>query len=155
MAAATAPAPLRLLTGRGNGTDSGGRKVAKPPAFRRIAPSPPTWLSREAKAEWRRVAPGLQRLDLLKEEDRAAFTAYCETWAMYVDARRTIQREGLTYEARRGVIAHPCVSIVHNTGRELRLWASQFGLTPSAENALAKGGGDEEADNPFSAPESS
>ncbi|MEU1159001.1 phage terminase small subunit P27 family, partial [Streptomyces sp. NPDC005918] len=61
------PAALKLISGRGNGTDSGGRKVNPGPAFRRIAPNPPSWMSPEAKAEWRRVTPGLQRLDILKE----------------------------------------------------------------------------------------
>lgn len=147
---AAAPAGLRLLAGRGNGTDSGGRKVAPPPAFRRIAPDPPTWLPREAKAEWRRVAPGLQRLDLLKEEDRASFAAYCDTWSRYVDATRAVQREGLTCVAAQGVIQHPCVKIALSLSRELRLWANQFGLTPSAENALTRGGSAEDGDaNPF------
>lgn len=149
MSAVPKPAALKLLTGRGNGTDSGGRKVAPPPAFRRIAPSPPTWLSREAKAEWRRVAPGLQRLDLLKEEDRASLAAYCETWATWVDAIRTQQREGLIYEAKQGLIPHPSVAIARNAGRELRMWVQQFGLSPSAENGLTRGGLEDEAGNPF------
>ena len=59
------PAALKLIGGRGNGRDSGGRVVNPGPAFRRLPPKPPTWLSREAAAEWKRVVPGLQRLDLL------------------------------------------------------------------------------------------
>ncbi|MFY3807708.1 hypothetical protein ACOS9C_25865, partial [Escherichia coli] len=56
------PAQLKLINGRSDGRDSGGRAVNPGPAFRRIAPKPPTWLSTEAKAEWRRIVPGLQRL---------------------------------------------------------------------------------------------
>lgn len=150
MARPSQPAALQLLQGRGNGTDSGGRKVKTPPAFRRIAPKPPTWLSREAKAEWARVAPGLQNLDLLKEEDRGTLAAYCETWATYVEAQRTVEREGLTIEARQGKLAHPAVGIARNAGRELRAWAGQFGLTPSAEGSLGRAAEDEEdAANPY------
>lgn len=150
MARPAQPAPLQLLKGRGEGTDSGGRKVKTPPAFRRIAPNPPTWMSREAKAEWRRVVPGLQRLDLLKEEDRAVLAAYCETWSTFMDATRTVQREGLTIDAKQGTLPHPAVAIARNAGRELRAFAGQFGLTPSAEMALGKVNGDgEEDDNPF------
>lgn len=150
MARAAQPANLRLLKGRGNGTDSGGRKVAPPPKFRRVAPEAPEWLSPEAKAEWDRVIPELMRLELVKAEDRAALAAYCETWATFKDAVETVQREGLTIEAKQGTLAHPAVAIARNTGKELRAWANQFGLTPSAENALAvkEAGGDEEA-NPF------
>jgi P27 family predicted phage terminase small subunit len=143
------PAPLQLLHGRGEGKDSGGRPVKTPPSFRRIAPKPPTWLSREAAAEWRRVVPGLQRLDLLKEEDRATLTAYCETWATFVEATKTVRREGLTIEAKQGTLAHPAVAIARNAGRELRAFANLYGLSPAAEMALGKVTGGDDDDNPF------
>jgi P27 family predicted phage terminase small subunit len=153
------PANLLLFTGRGNGTDSGGRKVKTPPAFRRVAPNPPTWLTREAAAEWRRVVPGLTRLDLLKEEDRAVLAAYCETWSVFVLATRSIKERGLvvdTTTTTRGgdviekPIANPAVSLARNAGRELRAFAGQFGLTPAAEMALGKAADDgSEDDNPF------
>lgn len=145
------PAALQLLHGRGHGTDTGGRRVKAPPAFRRVVPRPPSWLSREAAAEWRRVVPGLQRLDLLKEEDRAVLAAYCETWATFVAATRVVHREGLTFEAKQGTLAHPAVGIARNAGRELRAFAGHFGLSPSAEMALGKVTDDgAEESNPFS-----
>ncbi|GGP55973.1 phage terminase small subunit P27 family [Streptomyces abikoensis] len=150
MAKAAAPATLRLLTGRSPGRDSGGRKVASGPSFRRVPPTAPEWLSEEAAAEWARVMPELSRLDLVKESDRAALAAYCEAWATFVEATRTVQREGLTIEARQGTLAHPAVAIARNAGREMRSWAAHFGLTPSTEQALARGGGDDgDEENPF------
>jgi P27 family predicted phage terminase small subunit len=153
------PAALKLIKGRADGRDSGGRAVKPPPAFRRIAPNPPTWMSAEAKAEWKRVVPGLQRLDLLKEEDRATLTAYCETWAQFVTATRMVNREGITTEvvsvSASGsetvrTVAHPAVAIASRAGRELRGYAAQFGLSPSSEQALARGADDgDEDDNPF------
>ena len=129
----TAPAALRLLNGRSEGRDSGGREVKPAPSFRRIAPNPPTWLPREAKAEWRRVAPGLTRLDLLKEEDRAALAAYCVTWAKLADAARDP-------DSRQFVAL----------SRELRSWAAQFGLTPAAESNVASRSDDGAGDpDPF------
>jgi P27 family predicted phage terminase small subunit len=149
------PAVLKLLTGRGNGTDSGGRPVKTPPNFRRVAPKPPTWMSREAKAEWQRVVPGLERLDLLKEEDRATLTAYCETWATFVEATRRVRQEGLTIEAKQGRLPNPAVGIARNAGRELRAFGNLFGLSPAAEMALGKVTGDGDEDNPFGSPTSS
>lgn len=144
------PAQLALLKGRGEGKDSGGRKVKEPPAFRRTPPQPPEWLSEEAAAEWARVVPGLTRLDILKEEDRATLAAYCETWASFVSATQTVAREGMTIEARQGTLAHPAVGIARNAGKELRAFAGQFGLSPVAEMALGRveDDGAEEA-NPF------
>lgn len=150
MARPSSPAALKLLKGRHEGVDSGGRKVKLPPKFRRVAPQAPDWLSPEARAEWDRVSPELSRLDLTKAEDRASFAAYCETWAVFVAATLVIQAEGLTIEAKQGRLAHPAVGIARNAGRELRAWAGQFGLTPSAENALAIGdAGDEGTDGAF------
>lgn len=153
------PAKLLLMKGRGHGTDTGGRKVKAPPSFRRLPPRPPTWLTREAAAEWKRVAPGLTRLDLLKEEDRAVLAAYCETWSMFVLATIDVKKHGLTRvqitETRDGEttekpIANPAVAIARNAGRELRAFAAQFGLSPAAEMALGKVPDDGEADtNPF------
>jgi len=59
-------------------------------------------LSPEAAAEWDRVVSGLQRLDILKEEDRAVLAAYCETWARFVEATRDVQANRLTITRKNG-----------------------------------------------------
>lgn len=164
-----APPKLRVLEGRGNGTDSGGRPVAPPPTFRRVAPKPPTHLSREAKAEWNRVVPELRRLDLLKAEDRAALTAYCETWATYCEAKRQVRapasRGGGIVVINRSIrkdgvettwmTKNPAVAVMENAGQQLIRFAREFGLTPSSEGELVgeAGRGDQTplaaGDNPF------
>lgn len=144
------PAQMLLLKGRREGQDSGGRKVPTPPAFARMAPEAPEWLSDEARAEWDRVVPGLVRLDLLKAEDRATLAAYCETWSTFKTATLTVEAEGQTYRAAQGRLAHPAVGIARVAGRELRAYAGLFGLSPVAERALGKTGEDDgKDDNPF------
>lgn len=149
MPKAAAPAALKLLTGRSPGRDSGGREVNPGPAFVRVPPEAPEWLTPEARAEWDRVLPGLSRLDLLKPEDRAALAAYCEAWATFRKATEIVEREGLTIEAKQGKLTHPAVGIARAAGREVRAWAAHFGLTPSTEQALARGADDGGDDNPF------
>jgi P27 family predicted phage terminase small subunit len=146
---AALPANVKLLHGRSEGKDSAGRPVKPVPKFKRVAPEPPAFLSREAKAEWRRVVPGLQRLELLKPEDRGALAAYCESWATFVEATKTVHEEGLTIEAKQGLLAHPAVAIARNAGREMRTWAGKFGLTPVDESALTVEVDDGGQDNPF------
>ncbi|MCV7222964.1 phage terminase small subunit P27 family [Mycolicibacterium elephantis] len=151
---AARPAKLLLLNGRSEGRDSGGRPVAPPPPFRREAPNPPTWLSREAKAEWRRVVPGLERLDVIKPEDRATLTAYCEAWSRFVEATLQYRREGavLVNEDSGRRYQHPALRIAHDAARQMLLFAHEFGLTASAEsriNAANLTAGDDE-NNPFS-----
>lgn len=153
------PAALKLIKGRAPGKDSAGRPVNPGPAFRRLPPEAPEWMQPEARAEWDRVVPGLARIDLLKPEDRAVLAAYCETWAVFVEASRTVAIEGLTNEVvtvsasgaeTTRTVANPAVAIARAAGRELRGFAAQFGLTPSSEQALSRGAddGDEEG-NPF------
>jgi phage terminase small subunit len=70
------PAGLKLLHGRSEGRDSGGRIVPQPPRFVRETPEPPNSLDDEARAEWDRVVPHLEALDLLKAADQAALACY-------------------------------------------------------------------------------
>lgn len=156
------PANLLLLNGRAEGKDSAGRPVATPPPFKRSAPNPPTWLSREAKAEWKRVAPALERLDLVKPEDRATLAAYCEVWSRWVSAIRDVAKTGISVrnEATRkdGTTSvwwtkNPAVAVAEQAESRLLQYAGQFGLTPAAERNVSKrddGRGEFEA-NPFAA----
>lgn len=154
------PAKLLLLNGRAEGQDSAGRAVPLPPPFKRSAPNPPTWLSREAKAEWKRVAPALERLDLVKPEDRATLAAYCEVWSRWVGAIRDVHKYGLTVrnEATRkdGTTSvwwtkNPAVAVAEQAESRLLQYAGQFGLTPAAERNVSKrdDSRDEFEANPF------
>lgn len=141
MSAPAKPANLKLLEGRGPGRDSGGRPIKPVPAFVRLAPEAPEHLSPEARAEWERVVPEMQRLELLKTVDRASLAAYCECWSRFVEARMTIAVDGMYLRDRDGspIKKHPAVLILEAASKELRAWAGQFGLTPAAEANLTAG----------------
>lgn len=136
---AAKPPALKLLNGRGNGKDSAGRPVPAVPKFAREAPEPPEWLTGEALAEWNRVVPQLESLDLLKVADAATLAAYCETWARYVSAVKEYQANGLTLinpdSGRVG--KNPAVSIAEAAATQLRALANDFGLSPAAERNIA------------------
>jgi P27 family predicted phage terminase small subunit len=51
-------------------------------------PTCPGWLKAEARAEWLRITPHLERLGLVSQLDRAALTAYCVAWGDLVWARK-------------------------------------------------------------------
>lgn len=148
------PAALKLIEGRGNGRDSGGRPIKQTPGFVRMAPEPPDFLPEEARAEWDRIVPELQRLELLKPLDRAALTSYCLIWQRLVDAQRDIAAGNLTTHGSQGqLVEHPSVKVFMAASKELRSWASEFGLTPVAESRLNVGKADDAgADNPFGSP---
>ncbi len=143
------PAPLKLLKGVRPGRDSGGRKVKTPPAFKRVMPTPPSWLGEEAAAEWRRVVPELQRLDMLKSADRGSLAALCEAWETFVTATREARKEPVQKLPGGRLLASPWVGIARAASRDYRAWAQEFGLTSSAEQALGHRGPEPDDDNPF------
>jgi P27 family predicted phage terminase small subunit len=53
-----------------------------------VAPSPPLSLDREARAEWRRVAPPLVQQRVLSLQDRGILTTYCDVWSERVRQRK-------------------------------------------------------------------
>lgn len=90
-------------------------------------PEMPEGLSPGAIAEWHRIVPTLVRLGLLaRVEDAAPLAAYCTAAALYLEASRVIEREGMGSVA--GVRA---TSQLLRLSAELRAWAARFGLTPS------------------------
>lgn len=130
------PAALKVLNGRSPGRDSGGRVVDPPPPFVRVAPPAPEWLPLEARAEWERIVPELDRLDFLKVSTRSSLTAYCLTWARLVEAQKTLAAEGLLAENSQGRVKHPLVNVVEAASKEIRSWCGEFGFTPSSEGRL-------------------
>lgn len=145
------PAGLKILEGRGNGKDSGGRPIKPAPGFVRLPPAAPDFLTGPAREMWDQVVGELQRLELLKPVDRAALTALCLTWARLCEAQEIVERDGLVLETERGPMKNPAVMIVENASKELRAWSGEFGLTPSAEGRLGISAPDSDADddNPF------
>lgn len=173
MAKAQEPAGLRLVKGRADGRDSGGRVVKPPPSFVRAAPEPPEWLPDDARALWARVVPELLRLSLTKPLDAESLTAYCLAWQRICDARRlardhsvyrveeirnsdgevtdviTHEGYGLLATNSQGIVRAPWTAIEEAASADLRKWAAEFGLTPSAEGKVSAVTDNGEESNPF------
>jgi P27 family predicted phage terminase small subunit len=110
----------------------------------------PDWLDGDARAMWEQVVPELQRLQILKPVDGAALAAYCQTWARFCAAQRTIAKCGMFVETERGPVKHPAVLIIEAASKELRAWSAEFGLTPSSESRIVKTEApDADDDDPF------
>ncbi len=130
------PKPAHLKTLEGN---PGKRPLkgnsAKP---RSVAPDCPDWLSPEAKAEWKRLAPELERLGLLTVLDRAAFSCYCQSYAHVVQAQAVLREHGTMYVTGSGrVRERPEVAIASSSLKLMRAFAVEFGLTPSSRSRFS------------------
>src|SRR3970040_350941 len=130
------PKPDRLKVLAGNPGKRPLKKAQAKPAAK--GPTCPEGLSPEARAEWRRVAPELVRRGLLTPLDRAAFAAYCQSYAHWQQCQRVVVKEGPLYLAAKGRLRErPEVDLARKDGQFRRAFAVEFGLTPSAQSRLS------------------
>jgi P27 family predicted phage terminase small subunit len=127
------------------------RRNKREPRPKAGVPGMPSWLSAEAKAEWRRVVPELARIGVLVVLDRAAIACYCTAYAEFVQATRTLEKEGhvidspITSRKRVTVdgkaewetvvigyrqVPHPAVRMQRTALTLARQFAAEFGLSP-------------------------
>ena len=122
------PLPTQIRILRGETRPS--RLNRKEPKPRPEAPNPPTWLSPEARAEWRRLDKALPS-GLLTSADRQVMSVAAETWARWVKATRQVNKLGILVEGDRGVVKNPACQIARDAEMTLRQCWSALGLTPS------------------------
>ena len=125
------PKPTKLHVLNGNPSKKNldtGEPKPKP-----IRPLCPSWLSKSAKREWRRMAPKLDRLGLLTEVDGEAFAIYCQAYARWKECEKYIDEYGIqnTNDAGTKTVA-PQVNVAHKYLAIIRHFCTEFGLTPSA-----------------------
>lgn len=126
------PTALKLITGN-PGKRALNQNEPKPTQG---APLCPSDLDPEAKREWRRVVPELDRIGMLAKVDRACLVCYCETWALYRVCQRKIVAEGPTYETDYGPKKRPEVAIASQCLAHIRAFCAEFGLTPSSRGRM-------------------
>lgn len=87
------------------------------------APSIPSHLSKEAKAEWRRVMPALIRRKILTTADLGSVEHYCIATGRVREIERLIQAAG-------GDIDPPLFRMQDKAMQTARQLAAELGLTP-------------------------
>ncbi len=140
------PPALKVLEG-----NPGHRPInTDTPKPRPIAPKCPSWLDPEARKEWRRVAPELERLGLLTGVDRAALAGYCQAYARWRQAEKVLDEKGLTFTTATGYEApRPEATIARQMMVQMRAFCVEFGLTPSARGRMTLPEVADDDDNPF------
>ena len=104
-------------------------------------PSCPSFLSGEAKREWRRISKELESVGLLTLVDRAALAGYCQAYARWRAAEELVAQEGLVYEytnknGSTNIVEHPAVKIARESMMLLKAFCAEFGLTPSSRTRI-------------------
>ena len=124
------PKALQLLKGV-DGKDPN-RINHDEPEHDNLSVAAPSWLGKVATAEWNRLAPSLSRTGILTTADKMALEAYCECYALFRKASKEIDKfadnpkdSSLDQNDRNWI------NIRNGAMKELRSWASLFGLSPS------------------------
>lgn len=96
------------------------------------APAPPSWMAAEAKAEWNRIVPALDRMGVLATVDRALLATYCSAWARFVQAEAVLKKDGLFSDAKTREAKHPLWQVWREAATQIRELAKELYLTPTA-----------------------
>ena len=101
------------------------------------APPAPSWLSKDAKNEWRRVLPVLVERRILTTADLASLENYCTAIGQVRETERLLQRDGSVIDVDGALKRHPAVGIQSDAMSRARLLAAELGLTPVSRSRPA------------------
>ena len=108
-------------------------------------PRMPSYLSPDARKEWRRLLPLLMSRGSLTAGDSQGLSLHCETFARWVKCQKQINEEGLMQtvsvldkhgEKVTRTKPHPCLKIAQDCERALRVSLASMGLTPQSREKI-------------------
>lgn len=101
-------------------------------------PECPEELSPAAKTEWARMVQELAPLKMLTALDRAALAAYCEAYALWLEAIAAIRKYGTMVKSPSGYpMQSPYVAIANRQAEIMMRIAGEFGFTPASRSRIA------------------
>ena len=96
-------------------------------------PTMPGDLPTEAKAEWRRVVPELERMAYITRLDRALLIRYCTAWADWLELDAQLAQTGRLVKGRDGNwVRNPLWLLRRDAEQTATELARQLGLTPDS-----------------------
>ena len=100
-------------------------------------PHAPAHLTKEARAEWRRVARRLHNAGVLTYVDRGVLAVYCQAYGRWAEAERALQLNGMMVETPNGYQQQsPWVNIANKAMEQMIRAARELGLTPASRSAI-------------------
>lgn len=129
--------PAEVLKLRGSWR--AGERERREAKFRQADVRCPRYLSKDAKALWKRIAPKLKAAKILSAADVTALEVLCELHADFRHARAMMAREGMTAVSDSGWISkNAWRQIADRAARDLLVYLSAFGMTPSSRSGVAR-----------------
>lgn len=124
--------------------ESNAKRHKKEPKFHRGAlPPPPGDIQGKAREEWLRISAELHNLGLLTSVDINLFGAYCNAYAIWIEAREKMATgDGLnefTLTTDKGnIIFNPLYNIARQAALDMVRFGSEFGFGPASRARVAQ-----------------
>jgi P27 family predicted phage terminase small subunit len=96
----------------------------------------PSDMDDEAKAVWRRVLRAMGPTGVLRSADTDALRCYCEAVSRYTQAARLYASSGPIVRRDGNLVKNPLHQVVRDNADEIRQFARELGLSPSARVGL-------------------
>ena len=103
---------------------------------------PPTWLSKDAKKEFKFLAQALLDIKQMTNTDVHMLAVYCDAYVEYVECGRIVDAEGIILEytntaGETNKIAHPALTKKKAAFDIMSKIAAEYGFTPSSRARIA------------------
>jgi P27 family predicted phage terminase small subunit len=97
----------------------------------------PSELGPLARQEWDRIVGELTSLGVLSVFDRGPLAAYCNAYALWIDATEAVQKFGAMIKSPNGYPTQsPYLATVNRQAEIMLRIASEFGFTPASRSRI-------------------
>ena len=98
----------------------------------------PTELGPVARQEWDRIAGALTAVGRLTVLDRALLAAYCNAYALWLEAVEALEKYGAVMKSPSDYpVQSPYVSVANRQAEIMMRIASEFGFTPASRSRIS------------------
>lgn len=103
-------------------------------------PGCPAHLLPDAKKEWKRITPELEKMRIISKLDRAALAVYCQAYARWVQAEnklKSMDEDGLVDKTRSGYQQISVwLQISNRAVEQMHKFLCEFGMSPSSRSRV-------------------
>ncbi|MGZ4955296.1 MAG: phage terminase small subunit P27 family [Methylobacter sp.] len=108
-------------------------------------PGCPSHLLPDAKKEWKRIAPELEKMRIISQMDRAALAVYCQAYARWVQAESKIKELSSGPNKDAGLIdltpngfkqMSVWLQISNRAVEQMHKFLAEFGMSPSSRSKI-------------------
>jgi P27 family predicted phage terminase small subunit len=121
------------------GTKRSRVNLAEPRPLAGVPITRPPGLSPHAAEEWARVMPHLESMGVLSAADTTGLACYCEAVARWRKLAEVVAVSPPLVPGADGggvLVKNPAYAMMRDAANEVRVWAREFGLTPSARSGI-------------------